>query len=159
MPPFPMTFAMLFPFHLFSRHWHTPATVFTSTLVVEKIFFSVSARAWTLGLLNAGRASVLPELHPQASWVSLDEWVLFTLPRSLPTVIPVTYYKDYFSKLTLCRLQWPPSCGPLWWPKEEEFLTKETDYRPHQSNMLCQPTHRPCYIKQFLRPQKLQLNI
>lgn len=37
-------------------------------------------------------------------------------------------------KITVCRLQWHSNCGSQWWPNEEEFLTKETDYRPHEIN-------------------------
>lgn len=63
-------------------------------------------------------------------------------------------------KITVCRLQGHSSCESWWWPKAEEFLTKETDYGPHQiKHVLHVCTHQLCYINHFLHPQRLQLNI
>lgn len=157
MPPFPMTFAMLFLFLLLSRHWHPPATVFTCTLVVEKTLFSVSA-----GALNSGPSAYWASMFPRATTLGFLEkcgcsslvtglcFHQFTDRAKLKTgIISVACYKSQD-----CSLQ---ALGPLWWLKE--FLTKETNTdltSPHLKHVL--PTYKSASSIKFHHSQKLQLD-
>lgn len=151
----------------------------TLTYTSHSLYFHIGggkdflfSQCWSL---NPGPSecwvSVLPLSSILRPRVSLFGWVQ-TNPSEFTLHCPVhclakTGTRNYschlkrglLLKITVCRFQWHSSCGSLWWPKEEEFLPKETDYRPHQSNMSHQPTQQLCYTNQFLHAQRLQQNI